>query len=361
MSFIHLDQDIDICYNNYVYAGYAMRGTVMLKFIKNSKFGMTLGELLVVFVIMGIIATMTMVTVKPNEKSLKYVYYRMYNAIGTAFYNTSINMDDDLREEMTNAGAIDKSFPTTAEYFCKMLLEYINTKEGTAVTCSDANTVDVDDPEFTNDNTQFIASNGVKVWIGHSKDAAPGSFSTYTGIDDTNTEFSLRYYWVFVDLNGDMGPNSPTPRGSGMADIVAFIVTEDYDVIPIGRPEVDTRYFVSTVEYSATTGLDNEDVNSSTTMSYLEAKRHAWGEPNKKFYVSANEPMTMNFYDGTNITAASPFWLDYNAAEFNDIMAQTVDPECGFNPQPIDPEDPASGQVYEVEPDVCYINIKDYY
>ena len=158
-----------------------------------------------------------------------------------------------------------------------------------------------------------------------------------------------------------MGPNSPTARGNGMADIVAFIVTEDYDVIPIGRPEVDTRYFVTTVEYSATTGLDNEDVNSSMTMSYLEAKRHAWGEPNKQFYVSANEPMSMNYYDGVNITAASPFWLDYNNSEFNNIMAKTVDPECGFNPTPVNPEEPDGAQIYEVEPDVCYINIKDYY
>ncbi len=330
----------------------------MLKIFNKSKLAMTLGELLVVFVIMGIIATMTMVTVKPNEKSLKYVYYRIYNTLGTAFYNTSINIDDELK----NDPAMDKTFPTTAELFCKVLLEYINTKDGTDVACSNDKAVDVDNPDFSDDNVQFIASNGVKFWIGHSRgDDNKGKFSTFGATDATGSAFTLRYYWVFADLNGDMGPNSPTPKGNGMADIVAFIVTEDFDVIPIGIPETDTRYFSARVVYSSTTGTDESDFATSRPMSYLEAKRHAWGEPDKQFYVSSNEPMSMNFYDGTNITEASPFWLDYNSADLNEIMAQTVDAECGYNPTPVNPDEPDGAKIYQVEPDSCYISIKDFY
>lgn len=332
---------------------------------------MTLGELLIVFIIMGIIATMTMVTVKPNEKSLKHVYYRIYNSIGTAFYNSSINMSEDLRDDPN----MDKSFPTKAELFCKLLLEYINTQAGTNATCSN-NTVNVDNPDFSDDKVQFIASNGVKIWIGHSANKAPGEFSVYNGRDNTNTEFTLRYYWVFADLNGQMGPNSPTPRGGGMADIVPFIVTEDYEVVPMGRPEVDVRYFVARVVYSSTSGTDDSDMDTSTTMSLLAAKRHAWGEADKKFYVSSNEPMSMNFYDGENITAASPFWIDYNSSEFSSIMAQTVNEQCGKEviETPGDGgtegdggEDGEDGTTepttprYEVEPDACYITIQDFY
>ena len=330
----------------------------MLKFVNKFKFGMTLGELLVVFVIMGIIAGMTMVTVKPNEKSLKYIYYRIYNSIGTAFYNSSINISEELREDP----AMDKSFPTTAELFCKLLLEYINTKEGTNASCSNTKTVNVDNPDFSDDNVQFIASNGVKVWIGHSANRAKGEFSIYNGKDSSNTDFSLRYYWVFADLNGQMGPNTPSAKGNKMADIVAFIVTEDYEVIPIGRPEVDSRYFVARVVYASTSGTEESDLNTSTTMSLLEAKRHAWGEPGKKFYVSANEPMSINFYDGQNITNKSPFWLDYNSTEFSTVMAQTVSKQCGYEHtgDDTDPDAPPT-TVYDVEPDACYITIQDFY
>ncbi len=320
------------------------------------KSAITLGELLVVFVIMGVIAGMTMVTVKPNEKSLKYMYYRIYNTLGTAFYNSSINIDPALR----NHPAMDRQFPRTAELFCKLLLEYMNSKEPNT-TCSNDKTIDIDNPEFTNENVQFITSNGTKIWIGHSAGAAKGGFSTLTATDNTNSEFTLRYYFVFADLNGEMGPNSHLSNGRGMADIVAFVVTEDYDVVPLGIPEVDTRYFTARVAYSVVAGLDAEDVTTSMPMPYLAAKRHAWGMPNKGFYVSANEPMSMNFYDGVNITQASPFWLDYNDAQYDSIMSATVNQNCGFNEHPIDPSVEDSPTVYDVEPDACYITVKDYY
>ncbi len=324
----------------------------MFKFFQKNKQAMTLAELLLVFVIMGIIATMTLVTLKPNEKSLKYIYYRMYNSIQTAFYNTSINMPEYIR----NNPDMDMAFPTKAELFCKLLLEYINTEAGTNASCSNEKTVNVDNPDFSDDNVQFVASNGAKVWIGHSANKNKGEFSEYKGTDSTNTEFSLRYYWVFVDLNGKMAPNSPEPKGKNMADIVAFIVTEDYTVIPIGKPEVDPRYFIARVVYAAeSSGTDDSDLVTSTGMSYLAAKRHAWGEAGKNFYVSANEPMTINFYDGENITNRSPFWLDYTSSEFDTTMAITVDDECGYVPP-----DSTTGTL-EVEPDACYITIKDYY
>jgi len=323
---------------------------------KSNKLAMTLGELLIVFVIMGIIAGMTMVTVKPNEKSLKYVYYRIYNVLGTAFYNTSINISEELREDED----MDKQFPTTAELFCRMLLEYINTKEG-AATCSNDKTINVDAPEFTDENVQFIASNGVKIWIGHSQGAEKGTFSTLTTLDNTNTTISVRYYFVFADLNGSSGPNSPIPRNSGMADIVGFIVTEDYDVVPIGVPEVDSRYLTARVAYSINAGLDAEDVAMSMPMPYLQAKRHAWGMPNKAFFITANEPMSMNFYDGVNITAASPFWIDYDSDQLNEVMSETVEPNCGHNQHHIDPNDEESAMIYDVEADACYLTIKDYY
>lgn len=328
----------------------------MRKFLGNIHKGMTLAELLIVFVIMGIIATMTMVSIKPSEKSFKYVYNRVYNAIGTAFYNSAINISDDLK----NDPDMKNGFPESAELFCKVLLEYINTKEGTDHTCSN-NTVNINNPVFSNDKVQFVASNSVKFWIGHTDVA--GKYSTYSGIDSTNSNYTIKYHIVFADLNGELGPNSAIPHGNGMADIVGFIVTEDFEVVPIGVPETDPRYVVARVVYSTieTGSGTSSEQDMSPTMSVLEAKRRAWGTPGR-MYISSNEPLSMNFYDGGKIYSTSPFWIDYNSPKYSAIMNKNADNPCRKTQPPPDPSDPEPPPpTIEVEPDACYVTIQDFY
>lgn len=330
----------------------------MRKIYNKSKKGLTLGELLLVFIVMGIVATMTMVSVKPNETSMKYVYYRVYNTLGTAFYNASINFPESLKDpDGTSADAktVDKNFPLTTEKFCLMLLEYINTKGGAQ--CSNANSIDINTATtagMTDDNYQFIASNGVKFWIGYVNATSAGHNSTLTETDASGTDFNIRYFIVVADLNGDRGPNTAVNSGAKMADRVGFIVTEDYEVVPIGQPEIDIRYLTANVAYSSSaSGTSDDDVDMSEPMSYLEAKRDAWGIGDKKFYISSNEPMSVNFYGTSRITSTSPFYIDYNSSDSNisTIMSKVAEANCR--------KDGIASN--DVDSDACYLKIKDFY
>ena len=76
------------------------------------KRGMTLAETLLVFIIIGIIASVTIISVKPWERSYKHIYSRVYNALSIAIFN-----------DMVDTG----QFPAHATDFCKTLLKYMNT------------------------------------------------------------------------------------------------------------------------------------------------------------------------------------------------------------------------------------------
>lgn len=330
----------------------------MRKIYNKSKKGLTLGELLLVFIVMGIVATMTMVSVKPNETSMKYVYYRVYNALGTAFYNASINFPNSLKDPdgtAADAKTVDKNFPLTTEKFCKMLLEYINTKGDAR--CSNVNSININTANtagMTDNNYQFIASNGVKFWIGYVNETSAGHNSKLTETDAAGSEFNIRYFIVVADLNGDRGPNTAVNMGDKMADRVGFVVTEDYEVIPIGQPETDIRYLTANVAFSSSaSGTSDDDVDMTEPMSYLAAKRFAWGIADKKFNISANEPMSVSFYGISRIDSTSPFYVNYSSSDTNisSIMSKVADAKCRKD------EDASK----DVDSDACYLKIKDYY
>ena len=143
-------------------------------------------------------------------------------------------------------------------------------------------------------------------------------------------------------MNGDRGPNTAVNSGAKMADRVGFIVTEDYEVVPIGQPEIDIRYLTANVAYSSSaSGTSDDDVDMSEPMSYLEAKRDAWGIGDKKFYISSNEPMSVKFY------------IDYNSSDSNisTIMSKVAEANCR--------KDGIASN--DVDSDACYLKIKDFY
>lgn len=235
----------------------------------------TLGEMLLVFVIIGILATIGLSTVKPWEKAFKYSYMRMYNALSLTIYNHMINTSED------------DAFPNTDEKFCNTLLQWINTadKSETTPTCDGSN-IGKDPSEFKDETMRFRASNGAKVWIGAQNDHKP--FELVQSLDATTSE-KIRYYMVFIDLNGDRRPNTPEWRPNQMADIVAFAVTDKYAVIPLGYPEIDTRYLIAHVVYpSLNTDYSDTDDDAakytgdedviSDPKSYYEAKINAYGD-----------------------------------------------------------------------------------
>ena len=364
----------------------------MLKLFKMlKKQALTLAELLIVFVIMGIVASMTLITAKPLDTSLKYVYYRIYNTLGIAFYNASINIPEYFRTGGAHADDMVGRYPVTSEAFCLMLLDFMNDKSGgydeatgTAANCA-ADTVNINmggsafDTYINQKNSDgsfvhpphFVASNGSKFWIAHSN--TPNTFSTFkfhaSNEMDASVDTQIRGYIVVVDLNGDATPNTTQWKENKVADVVAFVVTEDFSVIPLGYPEVDRRYVSASIVYNTTSGVGIEDANTSVSMPYYQAKRISWGTAPgaSNAYVTTDEPMSINYYaekngfgdKNDNITAKSVFYIDYSTnpqfTEYNNMyFAQEYD-EYNYHKNCAKESDPS-----QLQADACYINIKDY-
>ena len=238
------------------------------------KKGFTLGEMIIVFVIIGLVATIGLHTVKPWEKAYKYAYHRMYNAFSLAIYNHLINTPNS------------DAFPADSDALCKTLLDWINTAEN-VTTCSGSNVgANPKDDKFTDETMRFKASNGFKIWIGARKDNKPFELNQDVG---SGVIDKVRYYVVYVDINGDRKPNTAKWSKNTMADIVAYVITDKFRVLPLGYPEVDTRYLDTHVVYpSLNTDYSEDDAEVSRytgdedvisdPMSYYEAKMNAFGD-----------------------------------------------------------------------------------
>lgn len=359
---------------------------------KNFNRAMTLAELLVVFVIMGIVASMILVTSKPSESSLKYLYLRIYNVLGVAFYNSSVNIPDCFRQGNARANELVGGYPKTSEAFCIMLLDYINDKSGgynsatdLAANCSaDAVNINMSGAAFDTYLNQkdsdgnlihpphFVASNGSRFWIAYSK--TPNTYSTFkfhaSNEMNASVDTELRGYIVIVDLNGEAVPNTTQWKKNKTADIVAFIVMEDFTVIPIGYPEVDRRYLSASIAYNTSSGTGVEDVNTSVFIPYYLAKRLAWGTAvgASNAYVTADDSMSINYYaaknnfgdKNNNITSKSVFYIDYSTnpefTPYNNMYFAQEHDDYNYHKNCAKESDPT-----QIQPDACYLTIKDYY
>lgn len=333
----------------------------MFEKVFNKKSAMNLAELIIVFTIMGIVATMTIMAAKPTEKSLKYAYTQAFNVLGTAFYNSSINLPAGLDNNF-----IDGSFPTSYRNFCLMLTDYINTSTNRCDSVSDSNVVNINvaAPNLEGD-PHFIASNGAWYWIGRIGNNG-FQLARLQDSSASATQQSVRYHIVIVDLNGSLGPNTTDWSQNRAADRVAFIVTEEADVIPIGHPEIDSRYLTAKVVYNAMTGVEADDQSTSRTMTYYEAKRHAWAnalgtDVTSNIYRSSEELNSYTFYEGAEglvnngtgsqvINRNTAFYLDYLGADLRTYRT-TINHDALCNRSEADPA---------LDPTACYVKITEY-
>ncbi len=300
-----------------------------------NKKAMTLAELLFVFVIIGILATIAITTIKPWDKACKYAYSRMYHSIRLAFYNAMLTQ---------------AAFPDTSTKFCELLadkeLGYINTSED-GEQCSKSRDLTNNPKVFPDDKIQITASNGVKIWIG-SNSGAPFQHSEVESSGITST---TKYYLVYVDINGDKGPNTAMWSEKKLSDIVAFAVTDGLTVIPLGHPEVDNRYINAHVVYPQ---VNEEDVDGrlSDDMTYYQAKKKAWGNnvdssDNMSLNIQNDIPNDSYFKLAETSTALSPYYPD-------------ADTYSDFFPDPNELKvDEANGCKEISTP--CYVDIYEYH
>ena len=276
----------------------------------NFKRGMTLAETLLVFIVIGVIASLTISSVRPWEKPYKQTYMRMYNALNTTLFNY-----------MTK----NNKFPETTTDLCTMIVSYLNTSDYININSKTEDEtprgycewkiglqksldvgMDIDEnSEFENmfrkENAIYFP-NGTRMWLG-------GKNHTYKeiSVNDVTTKF----YLVYLDINGDAKPNTPFYTAKVPADIVAFILTDKNTVVPIGWPELDVRYLQA--HYLIPTNVDDEDdFDESEPLTYFEAKNKAYGtnstNPNDRI-ISGSDPLTFEqkVWFGENMQ--SPFLL----------------------------------------------------
>ena len=253
--------------------------------MKRFKQAVTLVEVLITMGIIGIIAMFAITTIKPYEKTYKWLYIRIFNVLETSVYNSMLDR---------------AAFPTTSAAFCSMLTEYMNVAENNCTANGDLAALAADFPEG---NIKLVLSNGMRLWIG-SNNGAP--FVKTQKIPGTTQTYNMKYYMVYVDITGEKPPNRVEwTAGGKLADIVAFAVTESSVVIPLGPPEIDTRYLTATVIYPPYDENQPEG-NKSLPMSYADAKAVAWGQS-----INEVEIRSWQFNTSDVISANGPFAVSY--------------------------------------------------
>ena len=313
---------------------------------KNKAF--TLAEVAIVFVIIGIISVLAISTVKPWDKAAKYAYMRMYNAIGVATYNHT------LKESASAA------FPENATKLCEALVDFMNVSSNESDNCK-GTILDKDpddatfDPESASYATpMFTTSGGAYVWIGADTANSNKPF-VYTKTFSTGDTDTINYYVVFVDLNGSKGPNSSAWDSEDIADVVAYIITDRFIVVPLGYPEIDTRYLVANIvlpsqaELNAGTaeadiGNDDKEIISEG-MSFYEAKVKSFGT------VSETDQSPLPVY-GEVLT------YDFSK-DFEDTSSFKIDDYFKYFPAPPTKDSRCSVSGYDSS--VCSIKIFEYH
>ena len=291
-----------------------------------TKSAYTLVEVLVTIIVLGFVIFLTYPTLKLDEVRLTALYYNAYHNISIASYNTYV-------EYLNNAPAdAGRDMPLDPVSLCKGVANYLNTVDvrceaaGFESTLKNGDIADTFDPK-DNDHA-VLASNGTRYWFSEPQKI---NFKLDDGADSIQN-LAL----VFVDINGKMGPNSPKTEYLGTCnesafwnckvkkypDIVAFVVTPDGMVYPIGRPEIDNKYLLTMVIYPLAKSEDS--TTFSRPMSYYEAKVRAWNNKSSQseshsypygsvIFEGKSSPFKITAYPQPNIDFDPPVKLDKEA------------------------------------------------
>lgn len=217
----------------------------MINKIKKNK-AMTLAEVMVMFFVIGVVATVTLgITSSKADYAKKYMYYSAYNNIKQAI---GINMADGFNSPTTStleralpnrAHLQDPAHPTNWIGFCDVMVNTINT---VGTTRCDYSTALNDASNFASATPSFTATNGVVYY----------NF----GVDPTalvGNNILSQVYTVYVDIDGKN-------RGKSLLseDIMKFTIDRAGNVFPwhtsIGANSL--KYMSTSIKYNSPTGLN---------------------------------------------------------------------------------------------------------
>lgn len=243
------------------------------------KHAFTIPEVLIVIVVIGIIMVMMITIVKPNEKYLRPAYTNTFTNLNNAAFNIKqdankayglfIETDPDKKPTEPILPE-DTSFPVEVRDLCKKLAVdpnnmgskygYLNTLVNN---CSSFKPIELSsrNEDFKDENIAFISSNSMKYYM-----------SDIQSTNYTSSSNNIKFFVVWVDLNGKRKPNTIEWKKNKPADIVPYIITTTGEVVPTGYPTVDLRYLSARVEIS-----DNTQTVYSTSQTFYETQKRAYG------------------------------------------------------------------------------------
>ena len=228
------------------------------------RFGFTLAELMMVFFAIGIISFIGISTVKAHKKQVYHLYNKAYDVLYTAAYNVFADESQDYNFDDPHK-------------LCLGLTKYINSADKVDddghFACGDVGARVTSETRVVADKLpDFIANNGMRFYISNKQ-----KFEKFK--DTENLESDIEYYLVFADLDGNRGKGRviETLSNDDEREVVAFVLTSNGDVIPLGVPSLDKNYLAVQVVYP------NDDDDTEHPMeSYYQATYKAWGDISEK-------------------------------------------------------------------------------
>ena len=314
----------------------------------------TLAEILIVFSIIGIISAITLMTTKRMATTDKYAYERAYDTLRTAAYNAFAESDS----QWTEAGTGN----VTPQSICRGLAKYINSQGATNVASNDDKFKGDPDKGYCNtsiptratistDNfngivPDFIANNGMKFYITNEIVQT----NVRDDISDTNNS-SVAFKIVYIDLDGEDGQNMISA-----GDVVAFAITNNADVIPLGLPAYDKHYLTARVIYPESVGDEDADAEKlSDAMSYYDAIHTAWGG-----LQSLDDMRTVDFNNFSKLSGAV-FLSTVTKPSAADTPSQAVECVCDVNDPDVTCDEAHINAIPVLDKFECDIKIQRYY
>lgn len=236
----------------------------------------TLAEIALFFMVVAVLLSILFTTIKPQQviadKNVKYKYAAAYEALNLAIYDMGKEENTDPFLKINNDPK--KGF----KKLCKGLTEYINTETTNCSKPIKNNVAYMKDEnfDFRTIDPNFTALNGMKFYISEliTDDIIPNTDRSY--YNEENPDFTLKFYMIYVDLNGKDDPNRPHSiaydlKGKRHPHVYAFAVIPTGDAIPMGIAEYNIKYLQTRIAYK-----EDHSVYYSPYYSLRQAKHAAW-------------------------------------------------------------------------------------
>lgn len=249
----------------------------------------TLAEVMMFLVVVSVLLSIIFATLKPQQviadKNIKYKYAAVYDALNLAIYDM---MDKEETNPFEQIETPEKGF----KKLCTVLSDYIN---ATTTNCNNPlpqNVTYMTDEDFdfrTIKQPHIAALNGINLYFSEliTDDVTPNADRSY--YNEENPDFTLKFYMVYADLNGQDDPKRPhsilyNPESKRHPSVHAFAIIPTGEAIPIGVAEYNIKYLATRVAYK-----EDRAIYYSPYYSLHQAKHAAWD-----WYKTGNSNVVFN-------------------------------------------------------------------